>query len=83
MLARLPAEDLFVLNDAYKAQDDLTAIHRGFYPVLAQIPGEFRRGGDVTTPLLTLRLYISDVVGGENMILQRYDAALARLEGGA
>lgn len=80
LMAHMPPEDVFALNDVYQAQDRLNLIHQGFYPVLSEIPGRlFVGGGDVRPSLISLQLYMNDVVGGEQMILQRYDAALEEL----
>jgi hypothetical protein len=80
LMAYMPPEDVFALNDVYQAQDRLNLIHQGFYPVLSEMPGKlFIGSGDVRPSLISLQLYMNDVVGGEQMILQRYDAALEEL----
>jgi hypothetical protein len=80
LMAYMPPEDVFALNDVYQAQDRINLIHQGFYPVLSEMPGRlFVGGGDVRPSLISLQLYMNDVVGGEEMILQRYDTALEEL----
>jgi hypothetical protein len=78
LMQHLPPEEVFVLNDVYRAQEQLAEIHSGFYPIGTQIPARIQ-SGDFTV-FLSLQLYLGDVVGGEEQIIGRYDAALAQLE---
>lgn len=79
LLAHMPPEQVFALNDAYQAQARIEQLQAAFYPVLVQMPAQFTTATDLRGPLLSIRLHLADVVVAEQMAVARYDAALLAL----
>lgn len=79
LLAHMPPEEVFALNDAYEAQARIEQLQEAFYPVLVQIPAQFATATDLRGPLISIRLHLADVVVAEQTAVARYDAALLAL----
>ncbi|MEQ1820842.1 MAG: hypothetical protein ABL871_19745 [Terricaulis sp.] len=79
LLAHMPSEEVFALNDAYEAQARIDQLQEAFYPVLVQIPAQLTTAQDLRGPLISIRLHLADVVVAEQTAVARYDAALLAL----
>lgn len=79
LLAHMPPEQVFALNDAYEAQRNIERLQEIFYPVLAQMPAQFAGSSDLRGALSSLQLHLADVVNAEENAVARIDAALAAL----
>jgi hypothetical protein len=79
LMEHIPPHVSFALNDAYRAQDQLAALQNSYYPVLSQLPAQMLTSDDLRGPLISLQLHLGDLIGSEESLVSRYDAALAAL----
>lgn len=79
LLAHMPSEHVFALNDAYQAQAQVERIQETFYPVALQLPTQLTTSTDLRGAILTLQMHLADVVAAEEHAVARIDAALAAL----
>lgn len=81
VLEHMKPEEVFMLADIYRMQDQLGHSGLAFYPTLLQTPGDLMDVDVAQGKALTLMLYMSDLVAGEEQLLPMYDRAIASLEG--
>lgn len=79
LLAHMPPNQVFALNDAYEAQRNIERLQEVFYPVLAQMPGQFASSNDLRGAIMSLQLHLADVINAEENAVARIEAALASL----
>lgn len=79
LMEKIPPEISFALNDAYRAQEQLATLQSSYYPVLSQLPAQMMTSQDLRGPLISLQLHLGDLIGSEEYLLSRYDAALQAL----
>lgn len=79
LMEHIPPQVSFALNDAYRAQQQLAELQNSYYPVLSQLPAQMMTSQDLRGPLISLQLHLGDLIGSEENLLARYDAALRAL----
>ena len=79
VMEHMPPRVVFALNDAYIAQQQISALQTAYYPVLSALPGQIAIEHDLRGAIVSLQLHHGDVIGSEENAINRYNAALAVL----
>jgi hypothetical protein len=76
VMEHMPPREVFALNDAYLAQEQIAALQTAYYPVLSALPDQIATQPDLRGAIVSLQLHLGDVIGAEENAINRYDAAL-------
>lgn len=80
LLGRLPFEELFMLSDIYREQANVDGWHTRMFDVWSESRSDREDPAFIKDDIQRTRTYLSDVVAGEERLLERYQEALAVLE---
>ena len=80
ILGRLPFDELFMLSDIYREQENVDGWHHRMFDIWAESRSDRELPAFIKDDIQRTRTYLSDVVAGEERLLAQYRAALEVLE---
>ena len=80
LAARLPFDELFMLADIYREQENVDGWHARMFTIWAESRSDRRDPEFVRDDIQRTRTYLADVVAGEERLLEAYREALAQLQ---
>lgn len=83
LIARLPSQDVFLLAEIYRSQEDLETLNRTGYQTTVDLIDLLEPATPHQSRLMRMTLYLEDMTTHEQSLLALYDRALAQMGGEA
>src|SRR5688500_17614995 len=80
LAARLPFDELFMLSDIYREQENVDGWHERMFTIWSESRSDRRDPEFVRDDVHRTRTYLADVVAGEERLLEAYREALEQLQ---
>ena len=81
LMGRLPFEEVFIIADIYREQDNVDGWHQRMFDVWSEARSDREDPAYIRDDIERMRSYLSDVVAGEERLLRQYAEALEILTG--
>ena len=79
VMGRLPYDELFVIADIYREQESIDGWHQRMFDVWSEARSDRNEPAFIKDDIQRTRTYLSDVVSGEERLLEMYPRALEAL----